>query len=237
MSLFAYDIITLKMKRSKMLGVGKKSTLKIKSQNEKGFTIVELLIATTVFSVIILVVSAGVIKIGNIYYKNITTTRTQNVVRSITGDISTTLQFSRSNPTAIVSKDLQTDYFCIDKSRYMIKKGQKYIKGNEFGSGMYLETLADTATSCADFSTAVPERRQLLGANMRVLSMSVDPVDQLATVKLKIAYGDDDLLTKYYDDGSVNASVDWADTNCKIGISGSSFCSIGQMDVTVRRML
>ena len=50
---------------------------------QKGFTVLELMIATTVFSVMLLLTTTGMIQIGKVYYKGLVTAKTQDTVRSI----------------------------------------------------------------------------------------------------------------------------------------------------------
>src|SRR3990172_9120101 len=73
-----------------------------------GFTIVELMIATTIFSVILLIVTFGMLQIGRTYYKGITLTKTQNAARSIIDTISQDIQFSGEGVTDSVSGTFPT---------------------------------------------------------------------------------------------------------------------------------
>lgn len=62
--------------------------------DQRAFTIVELMIATMVFSVILLLVTTGVIQIGSAYYKGALQSRTQETARNIIDEISRGIQFS-----------------------------------------------------------------------------------------------------------------------------------------------
>ena len=64
-----------------------KSTL-----DQSGFTLLELMIATTIFSVILLLCTVGLIQIGKTYYKGSAIVRTQNVARDITDNITQAIQ-------------------------------------------------------------------------------------------------------------------------------------------------
>ncbi len=213
------------MKRSKMLGMG------------KGFTIVELLIATTVFSVILLIVTTGIIKIGNTYYHNITTTRTQTVVRSIANDLVSTVQFTSFTPSPSNSAVIDGfNYFCIDKTRYKYKIGSQYKKGSETTSGMFTETLVSGASCDTVVAGDATNQRQLLGNNMRLANLDITSKGSLVTINVKVVYGDNDLLTTFNTDGSPSG-VAWPDVQCKSGISGGSFCAVGSFETTVKKLL
>ncbi len=55
--------------------------------NQQAFTIIELMIATTVVSVILLMVSIIMINIGGLYYKGFSQARTQDNLRSISDEV------------------------------------------------------------------------------------------------------------------------------------------------------
>lgn len=63
-------------------------------KKQSGFTVVELMIATTVFSIILVVCTAAIIQISRLYYKSITASRTQEAARSIIEEISQGIQFT-----------------------------------------------------------------------------------------------------------------------------------------------
>ena len=63
-------------------------------KNKQGFTILELLIATTVFSVVLLIVSAGIIYIGKVYYRTVTQNKAQEATRSIVEQVAQSIQFT-----------------------------------------------------------------------------------------------------------------------------------------------
>lgn len=216
------------------------------SSGDKGFTIVELLISTSVFSVVILVVTFGVIKIGNIYYKNITSSRTQSVTRSINSDIVTALQFTTDdvNPGGNIGG---MQYFCIKDMRYRYRIGKQYVKGLEFSSGIFTEKLSGlgcddpTTTQCANSASTgcVTPQRQLLGNKMRLLTLDITTLGNASnvyTVNVRVAYGDDDLLDGV--DGVANPdNIVWANVRCKSGVSGSSYCAVAGLETTVKRMV
>ena len=67
---------------------------------ENGFTIVELMIATTVLSVILLLASVVIIGIGNLFYKGVAQSQTQGDVRTIIDDVSQHLKLDGGNVIA-----------------------------------------------------------------------------------------------------------------------------------------
>lgn len=67
---------------------------------EQGFTIVELMIALSVLSVILLMSTIVMINIGGLYDKGVTSANLQNASRNIVADITSGIQFSASPPEA-----------------------------------------------------------------------------------------------------------------------------------------
>lgn len=205
-------------------------------KTDKGFTMVELMIATAIFSVVLLITSAGVIAIGKAYYKSLTTTRVHEASRSVMEDVSRSLQFSDSEELSSHVADNNGIPYpvkarCFGSDRYTYVINQPVNGGNH---ALYLDKRAD-GDSC-DPNTAFTGGSELLGNNMRLLRFDVSDSDPFG-ISIGIAYGDDDLLTPYNDDGSpVNAAGvtegDAAGAQCK-GVAGSQFCATSGLETTV----
>jgi prepilin-type N-terminal cleavage/methylation domain-containing protein len=71
----------------------------MKQDKQAGFTLLELLIATTVFSVILLLAATAMIQIGRTYYKGNQQTRVQETARDMIEQISKDIQFSGETVT------------------------------------------------------------------------------------------------------------------------------------------
>jgi|GEM_PF-759510 len=65
----------------------------IKNKHQ-GFTIIELMISTVIFSLVLLGATAAIVQIGQKYSKGITYARTQEVARSTVDEIAQSLQFT-----------------------------------------------------------------------------------------------------------------------------------------------
>jgi prepilin-type N-terminal cleavage/methylation domain-containing protein len=206
----------------------------IKNPTQKGFTIVELMIATTVFSVVLLVASSGVINIGKMYYKGINSSATQEVARNLIQELTQDFELSGG----FYRKLPQTggyDGFCIGSHLYTYRIDQK-INNSGTGHALVVRDEAD----CESDSTQVPDDfiinntqwRELLGPNMRVhlLDIVPDRVDkpQAAKISIKILSGDDDLFN--------NNLVSPTTGLCKGGI-GSQFCANSELTTyAIRRI-
>src|SRR5258708_6166908 len=82
-----------------------------------GFTIVELTIATAIFSTVLLVGLASFLGIGKIFYKGVTITQTQSAAQSVLDQLSSDVQFGvsvvASQPTGTGAR-----FMCIGNARY-----------------------------------------------------------------------------------------------------------------------
>ena len=98
--------------------------MKYISNNQKGFTIIELMIASVVFSIVLLGASAALIQIGKMYYKGVISSRTQNAARVLIDDISRGVQFEGDEviigDTNLVEEvnGVSKGAFCIGQTRY-----------------------------------------------------------------------------------------------------------------------
>jgi prepilin-type N-terminal cleavage/methylation domain-containing protein len=99
---------------------------KLTAQN--GFTIIELMIATTILSVILLLVTAIMINIGSLYNKAINQIKVQDNVRNIADEVSQHLQLSATVPQqGIDTSNPDINVYCIGDIRY------SYVKNTRIG--------------------------------------------------------------------------------------------------------
>src|SRR6478609_5585690 len=89
---------------------------------QAGFTIIELLIATTVFSVVLLVFLTAFIRISQLFYKGVNMSHTQETARTVLQDISDDIQFYK---TTINTTSLGQGYFCVGAHRYAFNLHQQ----------------------------------------------------------------------------------------------------------------
>lgn len=205
-----------------------KINLKIKN-NSAGFTIVELMIATVIFSFVLLVASSGIIAIGKIYYKGITSSKTQEVTRSIMEEISRARQFSTGNfgsgTTGTVSA------YCFGEDRYSFQTNVKV--DTDTGTRALVHDIRTNLNLCnPDINT--PTGEELLGNNMRLLEFAVAPItgsSNKTNISVKVAYGDNDLLSNHDNNGNPNGIAS-EDALCKGG-AGGNFCATAELETVV----
>ncbi len=198
----------------------------MKHEQESGFTIIELLIATVVFSTILLLLSYGLIQIGRVYYKGITTSRTQQVARTIEDDISRNIQFS-GDKVPITVQGSGPYYFCINNYRYTYRLNFKLVSGT--ANHAFVRDYYPPCDSAANLSniSGLNQATELLGGNMRLINFSLTrPTTILYSIGLEVASGDDDLLE----------FTSPTQARCKTQV-GSQFCATAELQTTVQKRI
>jgi Tfp pilus assembly protein PilW len=199
------------------------------TKNEAGFTIVELMIATMVFGMVLLVVTTAILQITRIYYKGITQARTQSVARSAMDMISQGIQFSGGSVTSTPGS---YNTFCVGNKQYSFVLGKQVTESTPNSLQTYHALVVDdepgctSSTAASPMSTAVTTGRELLDPSMRLSKMSVQNIGtKLYKVTIKVVYGDDDLLN--------NPTADNA--NCKNATVGTQFCAVSELTTVVTK--
>lgn len=204
---------------------------------EQGFTILELLVATIVFSVVLLLVTAGIMQITRVYYKGVTETNTQNTARTIVDTISQAIQFSGgdvtvTNPAAVAG----TDYaFCVGNEQFSYRLGWQVENTHSIPTNQTWHALVQNSASGsgADCSSATSAQtltaesvsgRDLVNQHMRLSNLRVVSLgNNMYRVQVRVVYGDNDLLNN---PTATNAT-------CKGEQAGSQFCSVSELSTIV----
>ncbi|HMT19268.1 MAG TPA: type II secretion system protein, partial [Candidatus Saccharibacteria bacterium] len=93
---------------------------------QQGFTIIELMISTTIFSLVLMICLSGIMQITKMYYRGVTQARTRDVARNLIDEIAETVRFTNQDiligpivqgPQVNIN-DSSTGYFCIGPKRY-----------------------------------------------------------------------------------------------------------------------
>lgn len=206
-----------------------------RSLSETGFTILELMVATAVFAVVLLVIAVGVIRITDDYYGGVTSSNTQTVARAIISELSETIEFSTSAPVVVAPVGANPGALCIDNTMYMFQPGQEVIDKTPFAAHQgYHGLIAETSASCTPSwpaGSALPSgARELLGRNMRLAAFDVVTAGNLTTIHIRVISGDDTLLTL-----PVN-TVNLPNEECA-NKTGFQFCAVADLTTSVERRL
>ncbi|MBA2278920.1 prepilin-type N-terminal cleavage/methylation domain-containing protein [Candidatus Saccharibacteria bacterium] len=213
-------------------------------KNQHGFTIIELMIATAVFSLVLLVCAAAVAHVGRIYYKGIVTSRTQDTARRINQEVSTVAQFTGSSGIRstgpVTLSGIDTYAYCIGNTRFSYAKDKALGTGLGKSAHVLWKDSHGQTEACIplDLTQTIPggaDGSELLGPNMRLPIFSVVAANKLVTINLTVTYGDSSDLFIPEDLAAVPAIP--AYTICKGLLVGGQFCAVSSINTSVLKRL
>jgi prepilin-type N-terminal cleavage/methylation domain-containing protein len=207
------------------------------NDSSAGFTVIELMIASLVFSVILVVITVGVLSFTNRYYKGVNSAATQAASQSVIDTVTQAMQFGNGS-VDITGISASPAYFCAGGSKFVFDKGEKYTESAS-QKGFYVEPQGGAACN----STVVGGGRQLLGKNMRLADLAITSVStRFFSVDITVAYGDDDLLCAPSIVNSCTTNAPMAateysnrpDITCKPTV-GTQFCAVSRLKTSVEK--
>lgn len=231
---------------------------------QSGFTIVELMIATVIFSLTLLLITLGLLRVTRTYYKGVTSDRTQQTTRAIMDEISQAIQFSGgtivatpgpdNNPDNDPDAPLQNDTpynFCINGVRYSFVLNRKLVEGTPNVSQKEARRVLLTDTPPSGCSSGAPfnltqssynpnigslvNPREMLSPNMRLAKLHViDKGNNLWQIDLVVIYGDNDLLVDATGKKINDVGFDISTAICT-GAPGSQFCARSALSTIVQK--
>ena len=222
----------------------------MKSPNsQKGFTIIELLIATVVFSVVLLMLAGAIIQIGRVYTKGLTSAHTQEATRNLVNGIATAIQLSAGSvqPDTPAAGGSQSEAVCIGSLRYSYMLGQQ-VTGTQHAVMVDNTPSGCTEAQAVDNPAVSLTGNEVLGAYMRLAYLDVSSSDNNTyRVDARVIYGDGDLLCDDSADFSCSdgtttmTAADIASSGqkvrCKDIHSGTQFCAASEIKTTVERRI
>jgi Tfp pilus assembly protein PilV len=197
-----------------------------------GFTIMELLISTIVFGLVLLVVTTAILQFTRVYYKGVTESNVQETARTIADAIAQGIQFNGGTVTnTTASPTPGNSYaFCIGNRQYSYQVGHQMTDGTPTATQKRHALVNTSVAGCTsstpaqNMSSATVTGREMLAPSMRLARMEVTSLGtNLYRVSVKVVYGDDDLLTN---PTASNAS-------CRNIRAGTQFCAVSDITTTV----
>lgn len=198
--------------------------------SQSGFTIIELMIATMVFGVVLLLITTATLQITKVYYRGITEAKTQYTARSIVDLISQGIQFSGG---AVTETTPSGNTFCVANQQYTYVLRKQLVDQSPTSNQTFhalvvrdqsnCPSAAGTTMNVADIGN---DKRELIEPKMRLSRMEITSVTANAyRVTVKVVYGDDDILN------NPNA----ANASCKSLNVGAQFCAVSELSTIVTR--
>ena len=181
-----------------------------KDSHASGFTIIELLIASAIFTVVMLIVTVAVIFVSQTYIRGEISSQVQDTARNILTAIANNIEFTVSSPTVIqLTSDLPNEpytntdefYFCIGSNVYTYTLDRELLPNSTSLSGEYskyaLVESNESGGSCIP-STAIggsQQGRELLSAHERLGQLAVQRLSTATySISVTVAYGDNYVL-------------------------------------------
>lgn len=221
--------------------------MKKQSNSQRGFTIIELMIATAVLSTILILVTVLMINVGKLYYKGINQARVQDGVRAIADDVTGQLKLNDSPPApgSTTIGGVSVSAYCISTTRYSYvldtQIGQKQYNSNssspQFPHILWRDTIpSGSACAPAELENSNPSAAvnsgdvagtggtEMIPPGSRLTAFSISSASPF-TVLVGVAYGADDLLNH----SGIN-------TRC-LGNVGDQFCATASLTTSVTQRL
>jgi type II secretory pathway pseudopilin PulG len=207
-------------------------------QSAAGFTVLELMVATSVFAVVMLVLTAGVLAFSRDYFRSINQSNTQATARNIMNDIVQNIEFG--NNLQPLNPNNPAVGVCVDQTSYSYAVGYEVVESPSASDQLRHGLVKASGGDCGGISTAVNlknpisasvhNQQELLGDHMRLGDLTINPLGGGAyAVHVRVIYGDSDVLT------SPNGS-DRSNVTCQGG-AGSQFCAVSDLTTTVQTRL
>lgn len=217
---------------------------------QAGFTLVELLIATSVLSVLLVMATVIMISIGNLYYKGVNQSRIQNNVRSLSDEVSERLQTSNgARPAAADPAQPGVIAYCIGDTRYTAVIGKQIGKGSDQSRHVLWRDKNNTPSSCTGSlptmanDTPSSGGAELIAPGARLTKFSIQGTSPYE-VNIEVVYGEDEVLCNANVAGDCNETTksthlgdSGAQIRCKGSKDTSRFCATAALNTLVTRRL
>lgn len=223
----------------------------IHANSSAGFTIVELMIATIIFSIILLGATAAIIQVGRMYYKGVIVAQTQETSRRVMDSISRPIQFAGTTPREVPPTSIggiQTGALCIDDQRYTyginaqvndtVPNGSYSAANHRARHALWQDTLSSANSACTalNLTQASPSDgntkagttgKEVLAQNMRLARFTVSASGNIWSIDAMVIYGDDDLLLP---DGN-------NPTGCGSLAQSAQWCAVSSLNTQVYKRI
>lgn len=209
--------------------------MKIKrhSTSVQGFTVIELLVATAVFGVVLLVVTVAILQFTRVYYRGVTGSNTQEIARTVVDQISQAIQFNGGPVTQTVASPAPggSYAFCVGNQQYSYAVGAQLADSPAPGQTRHALVVREAAgctssTPAQNMQGAAIVGRELLAPNMRLSRLQITNIGPgLYKISIRVVFGDDDLLNN---PTSSNAA-------CKNQPGSTQFCAASDITTIVTK--
>lgn len=234
--------------------IGFMRLINIKRGIQDGFTIIELLVAMTAFSSMIMIVGLTTLQLGRMYYKGVSTINTQEAARTVIASVSEQLQFATGivtqQPADLIRGTARIKSYCVGDVRFT------YVLNRRLDSSLSAPGFNDTdktmrhvlwqdrktTNECTplDLASQTPSTngKDLIGEDMRLTNFSINenvvPVSpggrsDIAKIDIGIIYGVNELINFSDAPGTENP------VGCRTGDVTAQWCAQSNLTTNVFR--
>lgn len=217
-------------------------------KGESGFTIVELLVATTIFSIVLMVILSSFLQIGRMFYKGISVNNVNETARSFVDAVASDVRISGNvtNTRNDNAPGSTKRFFCVGEHRYTFVLNRKVGAGdlrpasNSIQAGLMQDTVSGGACPHPSVSGSGTSPQQLLGPDMQlnrmVFACNTTKCDIQAHV---IFYGaDNSVFASSIPDLDTPAEALTApDAFCSGSLLSTQFCATADINTVVTTRL
>lgn len=232
-----------------------------KQHNKNGFTIVELMISTVVFSTVLVLCLTGMVQVSRAYYKGITNSRTQEAGRLLMDEISQSIKLSGTSISASTRDNLGPEIaagdvadgigvFCVGNKKYSFALDRKVVNESRTENESNKEirnAIISEDEQCTDAPTPANlnlevsgSQKSLLGENMRLTKFTLERVQPEETLDVKSGsqLWRIEISIAYGNQDLLRYTDDQGNNRviCNPG-TGGEFCSIVELSTIVGRRI
>lgn len=214
----------------------------MKKLGNRGFTIIELVIATLVFTTVLIICMEAITRITNVYIKNTSVSKANEFAESFVLDITQQIKFG-SVPLYFVPPLAggNVAYLCLADSSYKITFAVADID-TATPSKPILKIPSASGCSGYNLDSSYASGVNIAPSRMRILKFKFNPVPGTAIYEIGIraSLGPADLLkTSAKPNGLMvgDPVSDFADATCRSLVLGSSFCAIVELNTSASKRM
>jgi prepilin-type N-terminal cleavage/methylation domain-containing protein len=197
-----------------------------RKKSDSGFTIIELLVATAVFSLVLIVFLSAIIRISELFYKGVNMSNTQEAARNIVQDISDDIQFYQQQPV------IGANYFCVGAHRYTYSLYTKVDRATSHG--ITREVINGGCPSPSTQPVNYSKGEELVDTGMQLNKLTLSNcANGLCTISIHLIYYGADPSVLVPGPSGVTPAVQAPDATCGGPASSSEFCAVADYQSTV----
>lgn len=219
-------------------------------QRQLGFTLIELMIATVIFAIILTVMVTAFVQVGRIFYKGVSVSSTQNAARSVISNISSDLVSAKTysctneagTPGNTCVYNGNVHYFCVGLHRYAYKldNPKQKVTGDDVTNpsstnpkGVVQSVIPN---GCPD-PNSIPgtNTRQLLGPDMQLNNFEEKCANSFCTIRIHIIFygADPNVFTSSTNPNDPARAINDADATCSGNLLSTQFCTATDMTTSI----